>query len=75
MMKERFPAQRRFKLLPRESDDLRTNPSQEEGNDVNKRARRTLVGVDVIFEQRIKSRLRFPKFKKIQNLKQDLIKI
>ena len=37
--------------------------------------------VDVIFEQRIKSRLRFPKFKKIQNSKfktgsdQDLISL
>ena len=47
LRKERFPAQRRFKLLPRGGDDLRTNPSQEGGNDVNKRARRTHADVDV----------------------------
>ena len=47
LMKERFPVQRRFNLLPRGGYDLRTNPSQERGNDVNKRARRTPADVDV----------------------------
>ena len=47
MRKERFHAQRRSKLMHQGGVDLRTNPSQEGGNDVDKRARRTQAVVDV----------------------------
>ena len=78
MMKERSPAQRCFKLLPRGGDDLKTNPSQEEGNDVNNRARRTSADVDVFHNKESSQDYVFKfqkKFKKFIISDQDLISL
>ena len=54
--------------MPRGSDDLRTNPSQEGGNDVNKCTRRTLTDVD-IFGNKESSQDYVFKFQEVQDSK------
>ena len=52
--------------MHQEAVDLRTNPSQDGGNDVDKRARRMQADVDVFFPTKNQVKIRFSCFKKFK---------